>query len=95
MKNKIKKAPIKFREDLLYFQQFMLIFCLCPKLVIITTLNIFYLFCKYVSRLLITFEDQGKYWHILLHSILIWKEENVTLRDLADDVFFFAFLYAM
>ena len=38
MKNNIKKAPVKFREDLLYFQHFMLIFCLCPKLVIITTL---------------------------------------------------------
>ena len=60
------------------------------------SLNIFYLFCKYVSRLLITFEDQGKYWHILLHSILIWKEEDVTLCDLTDDgLFFFAFLYVM
>ena len=48
------------------------------------------LFCKCVSRLLITFEDQGKYWHILLHSILIWKEEDVTLRDLTDDGVFFA-----
>ena len=37
----------------------------------------------------ITFEDQGKYWHILLHSILIWKEEDVTLHDLADDGLFF------
>ena len=26
MKNNTKKAPIKFREDLLYFQHFMLIF---------------------------------------------------------------------
>ena len=26
MKNNIKKAPVKFREDLLYFQHFMLIF---------------------------------------------------------------------
>ena len=34
MKNNIKKAPVKFREDLLYFQHFMLIF------VIITTLMI-------------------------------------------------------
>ena len=24
MKNSIKKAPVKFREDLLYFQHFML-----------------------------------------------------------------------
>ena len=24
MKNNIKKAPVKFREDLLYFQHFML-----------------------------------------------------------------------
>ena len=40
MKNNMK-APVKFREDLLYFQHFMLIFCLCPKLVIITTLTPF------------------------------------------------------
>ena len=26
MKNNIKKAPVKFREDLLYFQHLMLIF---------------------------------------------------------------------
>ena len=26
MKNNIKKAPVKFRKDLLYFQHFMLIF---------------------------------------------------------------------
>ena len=39
MKNKLEKAPVKFREDLLYFQHFMLIFCVCPKSVIITTLN--------------------------------------------------------
>ena len=39
MKNNIKKAPVKFREDLLYFQHFMLIFFLCPKSVIITTLK--------------------------------------------------------
>ena len=39
MKNNIKKAPVKFLEDGLYFQHFMLIFCLCPKSVIITTLT--------------------------------------------------------
>ena len=39
MKNNIKKAPVKFREDGLYFQDFMLFFCLCPKSVIITTLK--------------------------------------------------------
>ena len=39
MKNNIKKAPVKFWEDLLYFQHFMQIFCFCSKLVIITTLN--------------------------------------------------------
>ena len=39
MKNNIKKAPVKFQDDLLYFQHFMLIFCLCPKSVIITTLK--------------------------------------------------------
>ena len=39
MKNNIKKAPVKFQEDLLYFQHFMLIFCLCPEAEIITTLN--------------------------------------------------------
>ena len=37
MKKK-EKAPVKFLEDRLYFQYFMLIFCLCPKSVIITTL---------------------------------------------------------
>ena len=39
MRNNIKKAPVKFQKDLLYFQHFMLIFVLCPKLVIITTLS--------------------------------------------------------
>ena len=39
MKNNIKKAPVKLREDLLYFQHFMLIFVFAPKLVIITTLK--------------------------------------------------------
>ena len=39
MKNNIKKAPVKFWEDLLYFQHFMQIYVLCSKLVIITTLN--------------------------------------------------------
>ena len=58
---------------------------------VVAYIYVFYLFCKYVSRLLITFEDQGKYWHILLHSILIWKEEDVTLRDQTYDVFFFFF----
>ena len=40
MKNNIKKAPVKFREYLLYFQHFMLIFVFAPKLVIITTLTL-------------------------------------------------------
>ena len=40
MKNNIKKAPVKFREDVLYFQHFYADFCLCPKLVIITTLKL-------------------------------------------------------
>ena len=31
MKNNIKKAPVKFREDLLYFQHFMLIFVFVPN----------------------------------------------------------------
>ena len=39
MKNNIKKAPVKFGEDLLYFQHFMQIFVFCSKLVIITTLR--------------------------------------------------------
>ena len=39
MKNNIKKAPVKFREDLLYFQHFYADFSLCPKLLIITTLT--------------------------------------------------------
>ena len=39
MKNNIKKAPVKFQEDLLYFQHFCADFCLCPKLMIITTLR--------------------------------------------------------
>ena len=42
MKNNIKKAPVKFREDLLYFQHFMLIFVFAPKSVIITTLSCLY-----------------------------------------------------
>ena len=37
MKTNIK-APVKFQEDLLYFQHLMLIFCLGPKAVIITPL---------------------------------------------------------
>ena len=41
MKNNIKKAPVKFWEDLLYFQHFMPIFVFCSKLVIITTLGTF------------------------------------------------------
>ena len=39
MKNDIKKAPVKFREDRLYFQHFMLIFVFAPKSVIITTVR--------------------------------------------------------
>ena len=31
MKNNIRKAPVKFREDLLYFQHFMLIFVFAPN----------------------------------------------------------------
>ena len=31
MKNNIKKAPVKFREDGLYFQHFMLIFVFVPN----------------------------------------------------------------
>ena len=31
MKNNIKKAPVKFQEDLLYFQHFMLIFVFAPN----------------------------------------------------------------
>ena len=41
MKNNIKKAPVKFQEDLLYFLTFYADFCLCPKFVIITTLKEF------------------------------------------------------
>ena len=40
MTNNIKKAPVKFWEDLLYFQHFMQIFVFCSKLVIITTLSL-------------------------------------------------------
>ena len=47
MKINIKKAPVKFREDLLYFQHLMLNFCLCPKLVIITTLKVFRVLAVY------------------------------------------------
>ena len=39
MKNSIKKAPVKFWEDLLYFSAFYADFCFCSKLVIITTLS--------------------------------------------------------
>ena len=35
MKNNIKKAPVKFWEDLLYFMQIFF----CSKLLIITTLK--------------------------------------------------------
>ena len=31
LKNNIKKAPVKFREDLLYFQHFMLIIVFAPN----------------------------------------------------------------
>ena len=31
MKNNIKKAPVKFLEDLLYFQHFMQIFIFAPN----------------------------------------------------------------
>ena len=31
MKNNIKKAPVKFWEDLLYFQHFMQIFAFGPN----------------------------------------------------------------
>ena len=37
MKNNMKKAPVKFREDMLYILTFYADFCLCPKSVIITT----------------------------------------------------------
>ena len=40
MKNNIKKAPVKFWEDLLYFLAFYADFCFCSKSVIITTLKI-------------------------------------------------------
>ena len=39
MKNSIKKAPVKFGEDLLYFSEFYVDCCLSPKSVIITTLT--------------------------------------------------------
>ena len=32
MKNNIKKVPVKFGKDLLYFQHFMLIFIFAPNL---------------------------------------------------------------
>ena len=38
MKNNIKKASVKFLEDLLYFQHFMHFFCVYPESVIISTL---------------------------------------------------------
>ena len=31
MKNNIKKAPVKFQEDLLYFQHFILTFAFAPN----------------------------------------------------------------
>ena len=39
MNNNIKKAPVNFWEDLLYFQHFMQIFVFCSKSAIITTLK--------------------------------------------------------
>ena len=41
MKNNIKKASVKFWEDLLYFSAFYADFCLCTKSVIITTLTLY------------------------------------------------------
>ena len=55
MKNNMKKAPVYFREDLLYFQQIYADFCLCPKLVIITTLSKHVIIsqkCKYIEMCL-------------------------------------------
>ena len=46
MKNNIKKAPVRIWEDLLYFSAFYADFCLCPKLVNITTLSQWLLSCK-------------------------------------------------
>ena len=46
------------------------------------------------NLMLIIFEDQGKYWHILLNSTLILKEEGISLRDLANDVVFFGFYFS-
>ena len=62
------------------------------------------LFCTHIvffiiffNLKLIIFEDQGQYWHILLFSTLLQKEEGVSLHDLANDVVFcgFYFLYKM
>ena len=44
------------------------------------------------NLMLIIFKDHGKYWHILLNSTLIKKEEGISLRDLANDVVFFGFV---
>ena len=46
------------------------------------------------NLMLIIFEDQDKYWHILLNSTLIKKEEGISLRDLANDVVFFWFYFS-
>ena len=39
MKNNIKKAPVKFWEDLFFCQHFMQIFVFCSKSVIISNLT--------------------------------------------------------
>ena len=39
MKNNIKKVPVKFQEDRLYFQHFMLVFVFASNQLIITTLR--------------------------------------------------------
>ena len=54
MKNNIKKAPVKFQGDLLYFSAFYADFCLCPESMIITTLSTFS-----TSRILTSFAVQS------------------------------------
>ena len=64
MENNIKESPVKFREDLLYFQHFMLIFVSAPNHFIFTfTLNI--------SNLKIPFTDFKLCINTFLHNQ--WK----------------------
>ena len=79
MKNNIKKVPIKFWEDLSYFQHFMLIFVFVPKLVIITTLikHLIPILCKHQ-----TFQEtQGQKFRFKLSLFFVVTQKEITLMS--------------